>query len=495
MAVSSKHPMYTDTLPDWQQMQDTYAGERTVKAAGVTYLPPTSGMIADGMTGTQPGLAAYNAYKKRAVYHNFVREAVQAMLGVMHHKPPVIELPAQMEQLRTRATLRGESLEMLLRHINEQQLVYGRLGIMAEPIDGAGLGVPPMIATYNAKSIINWDEGTRQDPELRNLNLVVLDESGYERTTDLEWEHKTRYRVLVLGDIFKNEAEGAGVYYSVGLYDEEQTAINVSAQEEPRLAGGRRAEFIPFVFINACDIEPTPDDPPLIGLSNLTLAIYRGEADYRQNLFMQGQDTLVTIGLNKAKQDETLRTGAGGRIDLPLNGDAKYIGVNSEGLKEQREALSADRSAAAEKGGQLMDTVSRQKESGDALKIRVAARTATLNQIALTGAYGLEQMLKMIARWMGANQNEVVVTPNLDFADEGMEGKSLVDFMTAKRLGAPISMETIHGMMQRHEVTELDFEEELAKIAEEEPDAGAMGGGVNDPLNQGDGNGNQGGQQ
>ena len=472
MSVSSAHPEYSPRIDEWGQMAATYAGEKHVKAAGELYLPFTSGMIADGTGQNQPGRKAYDAYRKRAVYHNFVREAVQAMIGVMHHKPPVIELPASMESLRERATLRGESLEMLLRNINEQQLVRGRLGLLAEPIEGQGVGKPPLIATYLAENIRNWDEGTRTDPELRNLNLVVLDESAYERDSVFEWQLKKRYRVLILGDPLKNEAEGAGASYTVGLY-EDNSDFSPATQTEPQLGGGKKAQFIPFVFINSCDIEPSPDEPPLLGLSNLCLSIYRLEADYRQSLFMQGQDTLVTIGYNKAKNDEELRVGAGGRIDLSVGGDAKFIGVESSGLSEQREALKSDKEAAASKGGQLMDSVSRERESGDALKIRVAARTATLNQLALTGAYGLAQLLKMMARWMGANPDEVTVTPNLDFADDELAAKTIVEWMSAKTMGAPISLETIHENLRRRELTSLTFEEEMAKIA----------GDTNDPLN------------
>lgn len=478
MSLTSTHPQYSPNTELWRQMKDTYRGQKAVKDRGQTYLPPTSGMEADGMQPKQPGRVAYEAYKKRALYHGVVRDAVQAMLGVMHHKPAVIELPPAMEPLRERASLRGESLQTLLREINLHQLVTGRVGLLAEPIDGSPVGTPPMIAMYEALSIRNWDEGTRVDPELRNLNLVVLDESGFERASNLEWELKTRYRALVLGELLKNEGEGAGVSYTVGLYEEENAVLTVSNQVAPSLAGNRTIDFIPFVFINSCDIEPAPDEPPLISLSDLALAIYRLDADYRQNLFMQGQDTLVTIGLNASQRDVQLRVGAGGRLDLPMNGDAKYIGVESAGLEEQRMALENDKKVASEKGGQLMDTVGRERESGEALKTRVAARTATLNQIALTGAFGLEQILKMIARWMGVDPNQVSVTPNLDFADEGMQGKQLVDLMTAKRLGAPISLQTIHLTMQRRELTDLDFEEELALIASEEPEL--EGGGVED---------------
>ena len=116
-----------------------------------------------------------------------------------------------------------------------------------------------------------------------------------------------------------------------------------------------------------------------------------------------------------------------------------------------------------------MDTSARSVESGEALQMRVAARTATLNSIALTGAFALQSILRIAARWIGANPDEVIVTPNLDFADEQLEGKTLVDFMNAKMLGAPISIESIHKVMQDRGLTDFSLEQELTKIADEIP--------------------------
>jgi len=479
MAVDSKHPLYNDMLDRWIQCRDTHEGEQQVKEKGITYLFPTSGMAADGMLSDRaPGYKAYQAYKGRAVVPDLMKEAVEAMIGVMHHKPPVIELPEVMEPLREVATLRNESLEMLLRRINEEQLVTGRCGLLADlpqtpsPTNTAvqaaatttTLSDLPYIALYEAEDIINWDEGRRDGIEVENLNFVALDESEFERDAEFEWEEKKKYRILILGEVDENEPQGLGTY-RVGVFRENDITFNETDLIEPSFRG-QTLNAIPFTFINSCDVVPTPDVPPLLGISNLVLTIYRGEADYRQNLFMQGQDTLITIGLGDT--EDSLRVGAGGRIDIPTGGDAKYIGVSNAGISEQRSALENDYNRASAKGGQLLDTTSRQKESGDALTIRVAARTATLNRLALTGAFGLEHALKKIAVWIGADPNQVVVTPNLDFVDDAFVPDDLVKLMSAKNLGAPISVETIHRWLQDQDMTDLEFEEEIAKIEEEQ---------------------------
>lgn len=469
--VNTSNPLYTEFITDWKTMRDTYRGERIVKENGTIYLPATSGMIADGMeTATSRGFQAYSAYRRRASFPDAVKEAVKAMVGVMHHKPPTIELPESMDPMRENATLRHESLEVLLRRINEEQLVTGRLGLLLDLPETVirDTGVLPYIAFYDAERIINWDEGRRDGIVVDNLNLVVLDESEFERKKSFSWEYENKYRVLVLGDPLENEPVGEGIY-KVGVFRDQNFTFSDDALVEPSLRGNTLDE-IPFVFINAKDIVPQPDDPPLIGLANLALTIYRTDADYRQSLFMQGQDTLVVVG---SAEEDDFRVGAGATIKLPIGGEASYIGVESKGLEEQRKALENDKAAAGQKGGQSLDSVSRERESGDALKIRVAARTATLNQVALAGAFGLQSILRTAATWAGADPEQVVVTPNLDFTADELGGEELTKLMTAKGLGAPISLLSIHEQMQDKDMTNLTFEEELDEIEKEAPLGGS----------------------
>ena len=464
--VDEKHPLYSERLDDWVQMRDSYRGSRVVKAAGTRYLPATSGMWADGMSNSRaPGRQAYDAYKLRSLFPELIQDAVWLALGVMHRKPAKIALPTGMEFLLESATLRNEGLEVLLRRINEEQLVSGRLGILADVVDTGERAGQPYLALYRAETIINWDDGPRDSVEPQNLSLVVLDESESERVPGaFNWEHKEKYRVLLLGDLDDTELQGEGVYRA-GVFRREESGFVIDDMVAPAILGGDLNK-IPFVFVNAKDIDPTPDTPPLLGLSELAMAIYRGEADYRQTLFMQGQGTLVVIG---ALDDTELRVGANAFLRLPAGADAKYVEVGAQGLPEQRQALENSYARAGKKGGDLLDTNTRERESGEALKIRGTTSTASLNRIALTGAFALESELKIVAEWMGENPEDVSIEPNLDFVGDELAGKTLVELMSAKTLGAPISKRTIHQLMQDKDLTDMEFEDEEAEIEQEKP--------------------------
>ena len=478
MALDSVHPRYADQAPDWIKLRDFAKGERAVKAKTTTYLPATKGMLLDGMGQTatnksQLGQEVYDAYLLRAVFPEYMMDALQIFMGMLHNKSPVIELPKDMESLRNNATEIGEPLELLLQRINLEQLITGRVGLLGDlPKKPDPKNPMPFLALYVAEAIRNWDNDAIGD-ERAELNLVVLDESGYSRNAEFEWQVVKKYRVLMI------DPEDGRVY-KCGEFSDQKGDLNFDPTQMrvPKIRG-KQLESIPFIFVNSKDITPDPDEPPLIGLARLCGAIYRGEADYRQNLFMQGQDTLVIIG-SRSKgfadplggTEEPLRTGAGSRIELePEPGaDAKYVGVNSQGLSEQRQALENDRKRAESRSGQLIDASQGDKESGTALKTRVGAQTATLNQIAKTGALALELMLKKLAEWMGSNPDEVKVIPNLEFADFQMSGQDLVNLMTAKRTqGAPLSLESIHRLMVQGNLTQIDFvkEQELIKGEEE----------------------------
>ncbi len=461
MSLKTTHPQYAAKIQSWSAMRDFYAGEATVKEAGVTYLPPTAGMVLDGMEPANLGYKLYQAYKDRAVFPDYVKEGIEALIGLIHQHDAKIELPERMKYLEKAATVDGESLLMLLRKINEEQLITGRLGLMVDlPRDPDPANPQPFISMYVAESIRNWDDGANI-AGVNDLNMVVLDESGMVRE-GFNWQFKEKYRVLELREGLYEQGEFQGDSYV-------QDSLQI-----PMLRG-KTLDKIPFVFINSKDLISTPDNPPLMGLGQLCLSIYRGEADYRQNLHMQGQDTLVTVGGIRnpgavpGQDDDAVRVGAGSRIDVEMGGDAKFIGVSSTGLSEQRNSLENDRKRAEFKAGQLIGNQSIKNESGNAMLARLAAQTANLNQISMSSGEGLQTALRHIAVWLGEDPESVKVTPNTEFTNAASNAQELVYLMTARSLGAPLSMRSIHTSLKERGYTQMDYEDEMRLVKQEGP--------------------------
>lgn len=477
--LASTHPAYDCRVRQWERCRDCLAGQDAIKSrnGGLCYLPPTGGMILDGMNGQHDlGYQNYQAYIKRSHYYAFCSEAVDLALGMLWNKPPVIEglKGTPLEYLETRATHEGESLERLLYRINEAQIGTGRIGIFADMPAGETIGVPqPYISIYHEYSIINWDASFTGELANEKLNLVVLDESGPKRMNTFQWEDWTQYRVLTLGPIDTNETIGGykqGVFANSGsapVFDEE-------ALFAPTVQG-RVLDEIPFVFINANSTTSCPQDPPLLSLADATLYLYRLQADYSAELHGQTSATLVTKGLTKtpATEKQPQRLGVGGHVDLGSNKDADawFLELSGKGLPELRAAVESAKAHCKSRAGEVVDQSSRGRESGNSLEQRISVRTATLHSIAQHGAQGLQNLLRIMGKWLGMSveaTKKIKVTANSVFSVPSFNGVDLLALTKAKQSGgAIIPYSLVHQYMTSRGLTTLPFAD-VVKIWQEE---------------------------
>lgn len=437
-----KHPKYILKYHEWEQARDSFAGESCIKAAGPKYLKPTYNMVQNGC-GKQldsAGQIAYDAYKMRAEFPEYMREAVQYFRGLLWKKDMSILIPERLGYMLEQADNTDRTLLDTAKLINKGQLICGRVGVLLDINDKGEF----YLATYDAEKIINWGK-----------DFWVLDESDYTIQPDLsyKWISKTRYLRLING-IFTHVVDTDGV------------------QEErvPQYMG-KTLDFIPFTVVAAEQEETMPATSPLQALVSKSLALYRLSADYKQSLFMQGQDTLV-ITTDAFQDVGRIAVGAGNSLILGIGSDAKYIGVNSSGLSEQRLAIEKLKAECEQMSGKLVAGPSR--ESGEALAARIKSQTAMLIDIARNAAAGLEVVLRYAAEWAGLNPNDVQVVPNIEFTNNPLEGQELLALMNAKSMGAPLSLKSIHTNLLERGLTDFDYETEMEEI-ENETAAGTFG--------------------
>jgi hypothetical protein len=87
----------------------------------------------------------------------------------------------------------------------------------------------------------------------------------------------------------------------------------------------------------------------------------------------------------------------------------------------------------------------------------------------VTAAYGLEQLLKKLARWMNVDETQVKVIPNLQFADKNMTGQDFAQLVAAKQTGLlPISDAALHEILKSQNLTKMDYDEERAQMESED---------------------------
>jgi hypothetical protein len=492
LPVDSKHPEYEDRMLEWELVRDCARGETAIKTRSQKFRiypqavaqtrpvdnpdDPYGGLdgsrqavvvvgavarpyyvseylpMPDGFRfQDDKGYYLYHQYLNRAQFPEIFTPTINGMVGLIHRKEAVIKVPKALESIFERATPDGMSLEAFHKRVTRELLTTGRFTILPDlPKEG---GDVPYLAGYVAEALINWnDEGT----------LFVLDESTRQQKPDdeFEWEDVKRHRVLRL----------RGQVYTQQTYTGDDRGETLT----PKARGDLDLDFIPIVNITATDIKTCPETPPLIGVARSSIAMFRLDADYRHQLYNTGQETLVVTGADGAPE----AVGAGVVMNLPLNATAQYVGPKGVGISAHRTAIGDERANAVVAGAKMFDDTKAGVESGEALRIRFAAQGATLVSVALSSAQGIERALKNSAIMVGANPDEVVVTPNLDFVDTALNPKEAAELVRMWQADA-ISFDTLYDNLQRGGITTIERtpEEERELISSEPPPPSNTPGG------------------
>lgn len=436
-SVKTRHPQVTpERQAEWALMDAAVQGESAIKKAGETYLPMPS-----GFNGTSNPQAAYASYRNRAQFPEILAPSVGAMVGIVHDREAQIDMPDAMRFLWEEASGDGLTLEAFHRRITRNLLVFGRYGVLA---DAPEMGGNPFLTGYRAGAVINWDR-----------DFYVLDESHHARA-GFGWSDVERFRVLELTD---------GRYVQT-VY--EGGDLNTGVELAPRGIGGRALDFLPFAVANARDIVPDVETPPLIGVARAAKAIYQLNADYRHQLYMSGQETLVAIN-----GDPPEHVGAG--VVHTMHGadgalaDLKYVAPACTGIAAHLVAIQDAREAAVTAGARMLERDSSTQESGSARKLRFASETANLMSVALVSCGLLERGLRHVAGMLGLNPDDVVVTPPADLLDHTMEPTEAEALVRVWQAGA-IGYETLYDNLQRGGIAsaERSVEDELRLLDERE---------------------------
>lgn len=454
--LDAMHPSYAIFEPWYVEMEDAIVGQSAIVDADETYLPMPGGMKLMQATAKA---AAYSAYQIRASYPELVAPTIRGLTGVIHNTPVKPELPKALEPMIEKATVDGLTLESMLRRLTRNVLSYGRTGI-AVTVDEKG---QPLFAIYEALAIRNWSE---------DESLVVLDESGPVMQDNLSWIDKEKRLIIELID-------GKAV---ATRYDKSSGWIADEPMEYSSTGGGT-VDFLPFVFIDTNDLTPEPNEVPLLPLARLAAKAYRQDANYQQTLYLSANPTHVISGMEPDYENRPKAVGGGVIWFLPdSNQSASILEFTGASATAQRQAIQDTLQAAVQAGARLFATADEQQESGEARKIKYAAQTATLVGIALTVAAGAEKALKMAAKLVGANPDEVSIPISTEFIDSTIGAQEMTAIINGVT-GGLLSNQTGYELFQNGGRANPDrlWEDEKKLIDEQGPALGMIG--REDPVN------------
>lgn len=476
------HPNFLAWLPTWQKLNDAIdGGSDMIKLRGQKYLPATSGQIAQWSTpipgvpietlgdgayvygdcrgANTLGAYAYDLYRFRAIFPEYPSNALNDMVGRLIFAPAKVELPAGLEGLVKNATKDKQDFERLVETIYREQGKYSRCAILADFAPEEAVQ-DPYLCIYDALRVVNWSTTTGEDG-VEKLEWAILDESAY-KASGVKWTYRKILRVLALDE--------AGDYFTQTFdIDDVETAedfdeLNMLKPNEdakyPEYKGNK-SKIIPLVFINATNISATPELPIMSNITNTSLAIYRGEADYRQALFMQGQATPVFKGASAEERQKFLLGAQGAVFSDSAEFDASFMEVSGNGLAEMRESQDALHKHAQSEGLKLIESGA--NESGAALQQRGAEQTVSLNTLASTCEAGLTRMVEIVMEW-GEASGDINIELNREFNEDSAIPQDLRMFMEAYNAGAPVTLRDIHSFARSSGLSQSEWEEVEAEM-------------------------------
>lgn len=445
--VEFTHPLYDQKLPLWRKCRDTFEGEEVIKARGPEYLKPLGAHARD--------MAAYGAYKDRALFFGAVERTVKGLVGAVMRKDPAIDVDDN-KDFEELLEILGHSSETFLEMLNsslEEVICLGREGFL---VDAAVKGDElPFVAVYPAESITNWEEvpiNGRRAPIMVNLKeeKKVLDGDGKSKTI-------TRYRRLLLGapsfgvgaikdvedrrQAFREQAAFHRLeesdFDNPFYFQEIWVETEAGAQENfrlartiiPRMKGGRLLDRIPFEL----PFGFTPIKPPVLDLANVILSHYRNSADLEHGRHFTALPTAWAAGFDTRK--ELIIGAAVAWVSDDANARAGYLEFTGAGLGHIKDGMDAKENMAAVLGARFLEEQKASVEAADTHKLRQQGEGSVLARLAIALGQTWTKTFRTIALWLGEDDSNARVTLNTDFGIAGLDAPTITSLMGAVQAG------------------------------------------------------------
>ena len=443
----------------------------------------------------------YKQYVKRAVWYNFTARTLAGLVGQIFLRPPVADIPSQLDALTKNADGEGMTLEQVAKRTCQSVLAYGRAGLYTDypTTNGAATveqvkkeGIQPVVRHYYPWQIINW--ATTQRGVKRVLSLVVLEEIIVEQVDQFELAEIVRYRVLKLDpktwtysvEVWgPDETDKAAPSQSTGTQSNSSNTKNYTVKEQyiPSDANGHSFDEIPFTFVGAEANDIWPDVPPMQDLASLNIAHYRNSADYEEACYMTGQPTPVIIGVTEQWVDNVLKgavqLGSRSSISLPVGADAKLLQASPNQMP--LEAMKMKEEQALALGAKLVQATKKVRTALETM-IDTTSESSTLHNVAKNTSAGIEQNLGWAARYAGGNEKTIKYQLNTEFELTRMNANDRLAIVKMWQCGA-IAYTEMRDVLRVDGTAQLDDNAALELIQKEQAAAAVLGGApIADPL-------------
>lgn len=412
--------------------------------------------------------ADYTTYASRAVWFAATARTLDAWVGMICRKPPVMKLPDSIKVLGEDIDLHRTPLLTYIAEVIRQISSISRAGSL---IDWNESQRRPYVSLYENLDIWNWDFDVEPVSGKLKLNLLVLRES-YSGPESDEFTRvcATQYRVL------KVLPGWTGVV--VEIYRSVDGKWVVTETRELKKANQPLVE-IPFVFHSLSLSPESISNAPLADIAAMNFAHLRNSADYENGLHVAGIPTPWAAGFgDDGKTALTLGTTFAWTSSDP-NATCGFLEFTGSGLTPLSEAMKTKESQMAAMGARVLEQKQAGSEAFDTVQLRAASETNSLSEIADAASRSCSLVLAWCAYWSGSTAKleeltaeTTYVTVSKEFTSSAASPTQISAWLNAYNSGA-MSFETYFYNMSRGEQYELGrtVEQEQDSIAAQAPPA------------------------
>lgn len=417
MPITSTQAGYSSALQRWKKNRLACAGQDAVRDAGTLFLPD------DSASDQSPAARSrYERYLLRAVWLKVAGYTKEGLIGMVMRRPPVYEVPSQLEYLEDNADGAGLNIEQFARQCVGENIEVGRLGILVDyPSAEVGLSAEQVrtrnlqarMAIYRAEAVDNWK--AEMIGGVMKLTMVKLQETVSRYVDEFAAEDELQYRVLRLRD----------GKYTQAVYDKNEDVV---IEEFVPLANGVPLDHIPFYFVGAETNRPEVDDAVISGVVDLNVAHYQLSADHYKNLHIHSGGLLALTsnmgaeafadanpnGIILGGGDSGVFLGETGSIQMIQLAPADAIAVKLEAVERQMLSVGANL---------LTPSV---QETAEAARIDASAKASALLTSTDNVSEAIEASLRDCALYMGADPDEVSFKLNREFFPAGMDAQLIM---------------------------------------------------------------------
>jgi len=242
----------------------------------------------------------------------------------------------------------------------------------------------------------------------------------------------------------------------------------------PKDAGGKPLNEIPFSFVGVANNDSTPEPPPMYDLCALNIAHYRNSADFEEAVYMLGQPTPWFAGLTEEWVTKVLggavALGARGGIMLPENGTAGILQVEPNTMA--KEAMDQKEQQMLALGAKLVEATQVGGVASTATEAAIdnVSETSILSSVAKNTATAIEWALEWGAVFVGASEDGIEYNMNTEFDLTNMDANERAQLLKEFQSNA-ITFSEYRLNMKRAGIATLPDDEAKAELQSQADDA------------------------